>query len=78
MNLHAHVFDLWVLKNLRQIIDGRMGHVIRFELFHPVGARFFSKKFGEGFAQLVVIFPAVGPRVEARIFDQLWMIDGFA
>src|SRR5262249_57430489 len=53
-----------------QVVHRCVGHVIGFELFQPISAWLFSKKLSKDFVQLVVIFPAVGPRIKTRIFDQ--------
>src|SRR4029450_13752476 len=70
LNLQTHVFNLRVVKHFRQVVNRSVGYVIRFELFQPISARLFSKKLSKGFVQLVVIFPAVRPRVKTGIFDQ--------
>ena len=77
-DLHAHVLHLRIVKDFFQIVHGRVRHVVGFEPFDPVRARFFFEKYRESFVELIVIGPPVRPGVEARIIDQLGMLHGFA
>src|SRR5690348_10246357 len=74
-DLQAHVLDLRIVENLFQVVDRRVRYVVRFQFFDPNRARLFFEKYCEGLLELVIVRPAIRPRVETWVIDQLRMAD---
>ncbi len=71
LDLHAHVLDVRVLKQLGHVVHRRMGHVLGCEPFQPIGARLLLHDRAQSPLQLLVVAPPVGPGLEARVVDEL-------